>query len=139
MEDKVKARIQETCPDVMELKFGCELLRSGTTTYQVINPMGWGGNITKCWVNSVPFGDMPIELDKDLVQNGGEFEILGSPITLATVLRAIQKQTKYTSAYMFEAYGKYCPVNAFWNLEHDNYDQQSEECKQFLGTLWGVN
>lgn len=25
-----------------------------------------------------------------------------------------------------------------WNLEHDNYDQQSEECKQFIGSFLGV-
>lgn len=24
---------------------------------------------------------------------------------------------------------------AFEGLEHDNYDQQSEECKQFIGSL----
>lgn len=43
MKDKVKQRIQELVPSVMELRFGCELLRNGETKYQVINPMGWGG------------------------------------------------------------------------------------------------
>ncbi len=28
--------------------------------------------------------------------------------------------------------------SSVWNLEHDNYDDQSEECKQFLGSLLGV-
>jgi hypothetical protein len=34
----------------------------------------------------------------------------------------------------------YCELATLknWNLEHDNYDQQSEECKRFVGSLLGV-
>lgn len=76
----------------------------------------------------------------------GERLVVSDPtITLAVVLRAIGKSTKYTS-YFVDSDGSFhewfAPKGrldlrtvAQWNLEHDNYDQQSEEFKRFLGTL----
>lgn len=74
-----------------------------------------------------------------------------APITLAVVLRAIHKAkengkyegiradgnftTDFGERAAFTADGQ-TPIK--WNLEHDNYNQQSEECKQFIGSLLGV-
>lgn len=136
MIDKTKQRIQELIPEIVELKFGCELLRKGETKYQVINPLGWGANPKKCWINSVPFGDIPLELEKDLVQNGGEFEILGSPITLAVVLRAIGIRPYEVNWYNANVITLVDEGNHFnWNLTKDNYDDQTEETKKFIGSL----
>lgn len=99
MEDKVKTRIKELCPDVMF---------SG-------NPVKW-------------------------------------TITLAVVLRAIRATDKEIERKLAEdnghpnaesqRYSHFVEVlkrnDAFWNLEQDNYDRQSEECKQFIGSLLGV-
>lgn len=71
------------------------------------------------------------------------------PITLAVVLRAIGKTTKETS-YFVDCDGNFhewfAPKGrldlrtvASWKLSLDNYDQQSEECKQFIGSLLDVN
>lgn len=74
-------------------------------------------------------------------------------ITLAVVLRAIEKVMKpdwqinlgttvrdrnnklvWTIQVTHDSGGR----GAEWNLEHDNYDQQSEETRAFIGSLLGV-
>lgn len=70
---------------------------------------------------------------KELVLDAGE------DFGLAVVLRAIENsymargisKAFLTSEQLWTVYG-------LWNLEHDNYDQQIEECKQFIGSLLGV-
>jgi hypothetical protein len=70
-------------------------------------------------------------------------------ITLAVVLRAILKANP--RSYMVDIVGNFWEwtsmdtapkelggIGATWNLEHDNYDQQTEECKRFIGSLLGV-
>ncbi len=71
------------------------------------------------------------------------------PITLAVVLRAIEEATSHTEDLTFITstgiFGSLVGGEAVWekviewNLEHDNYDQQSEETKKFIGNLLGVN
>ncbi len=136
MNDPIKAKIQELCPDVMELKRGTQVYIKDTRTrfegetvvvdYLPIEEVVWydaGRNL-----NSV---------EKSAVK-----EILGSPITLAVVLRAIANYPK--APYAIKSNGSWLGKwgeykNKYnWNLEHDNYDQQSEECKQFIGSLLGV-
>lgn len=69
--------------------------------------------------------------------------------TLAVVLRAIEVIASRSIANIqdgdeaaYEYYHNrerwFWSVVDMWNLEHDNYDQQSEECKQFIGKLLGV-
>ena len=73
-------------------------------------------------------------------------------ITLAVVLRAInngplEKRVAIENDGSFVTYGMeiiegkgtiVTEMGPTWNLEHDNYDQQSEECKQFIGSILGV-
>jgi len=68
------------------------------------------------------------------------------PITLSTVLRAIGNMStgmEYTTVddngkFWTVQKGKIVATTVSWNLEQDNYDAQSEECKQFIGSLLGV-
>lgn len=92
---------------------------------------------------------MPLELEKDLIQNGGEFEILGSPITLPDVLREIGKGNKHVEFRMGISESIFligCDVhpdeNSYihwheWNLKED-YDSQLQPTKDFIGNLLGV-
>lgn len=56
-------------------------------------------------------------------------------LTLAVVLRAIIKSGRETKPDEMSITEH---IVAVWNLEQDTYDQQSEECKQFIGGLLGV-
>jgi hypothetical protein len=134
--DKVKAKIQELCPDVMELREGCQVAAGIHSLPHTIYGYDDEERVFMAYLNK-PF-------PKDLQANsfydcefgiGAEnVEILGSRITLAVVLRAMKKSN--TVQYHWEEMVLDKPHS--WNLEHDNYDQQSEECKQFIGSLLGV-
>lgn len=68
-------------------------------------------------------------------------DIVGFPITLAVVLRAIPKKgktVKINDEGTFFTGVSDEMKSAVWDLKHDNYDQQSEECKQFIGSLLNV-
>lgn len=127
--DKTKQRIQELCPDVMELKFGCEVEYMPKQHKGVY--LGLGADPI---VVAFPWGVQTEELKF--------FKILGSPITLAVVLRAIGKSTPKLNIIMNKGRifipKKNIGAHLAWNLEHDNYDEQSEECKKFIGSLLGV-
>lgn len=112
MTDPIKSKIQELCPDVME----------GETNYRTTT-------------------------------KSGRQEIEGwqqKPLTLAVVLRAIAQATLDAGCpFVVDSAGQIYDVReqdevgylkttrASWNLEK-NYDQQSGECKQFIGSLLGV-
>lgn len=78
-----------------------------------------------------------IEAVPELVPNcsyGGTIKT-ARPITLADVLRAIQKVSDYSAASL----GGFTRdmLNLGWNLTTD-YDGQTAEVKEFLGKLLGV-
>jgi hypothetical protein len=136
----VRAAVIRAVPEIVELKFGCELSRKGQEDsrrpYKVIEDVGFGANDKKCWINSVPFGSMPIELEKDMIENGGEFKIVGRPIRLADVLLAIleppdkkKKEEKWKNLRGFlEPY-------IHWDLRHDDLSLQPEETVAFIHGL----
>lgn len=66
---------------------------------------------------------------------------------LAVVLRAIEKHNRQTSTVhshiAVSVYGEFYDsgekkVLGHWNLEHDDYDKQSDPTKQFISSLLGV-
>ena len=75
----------------------------------------------------------------------GNCEILGKPITLAVVLLAIEKvNTIEKENYCITPNGGICFIGyagrfyhevANWNLSKDNFNDQSEETKTFIGGL----
>lgn len=148
MEDKVKTRIKELVPEVMELKFGCVVEIEYTARHLF-------HHADETFVSNDKYGRWYFlngELGVMKLQEGNEFtfiESLGSPITLAVVLRAIEKAdvglrvelSTYGDELLMGQYekpeqqGYYS--HAYWNLAKD-YDDQSEEAKAFIGKLLGV-
>ena len=73
------------------------------------------------------------------------FKILGKPITLAVVLLALNKAhnegdenycvTPNGWICILGAVGRYYHGKAYWNLSKDNFNDQSEETKSFIGGL----
>lgn len=146
MTDPIKAKIHALCPDVLELKFGCEVRRFQNTAPEVFvmfDTASATGKRVLIWRDAehASFWD---EADN--------LTVLGSPITLAVVLRAIAAEpSKYTcwiDAECFDTphfllqkkrarYKDEQPI-LVWNLEQDNYDAQSQETKDFIGSLLGV-
>jgi len=121
MTDPIKAKIIELCPDVMEYKnvglrkgrWECEC---GATN---------GSIFTAC---------QSCRTEKPKISND---------ITLAVVLRAVEKaRTIEQPVLRVYADGEMVVHEEhrriFWNLAKDNYDEQSQETKDFIGTLLDV-
>src|SRR3990167_3695415 len=133
----VRAKIIELVPEIMELKFGCEVLIGGFTK-------------PHSQVKIVEF--LQSELLFDYIENGHHWrtdkndirEILGSPIGIREVLLAIQNhgnktvdsmelQLSYGTLHLKTKNGGF----AKWNLEKDNLNEQSSETIELLATiLW---
>ena len=61
-------------------------------------------------------------------------EILGNPITLAVIIQAIKKTGYNSTEEWLSVLGKLVDN---WNLAKDNFNDQSEETKTFIGGLLG--
>jgi hypothetical protein len=124
MTDPAKAKIQELCPDVMEYKnvgltkgrWKCEC---GATN---------GSIFTAC---------QSCRMEKP--------KVCGD-ITLAVVLRAIEKLHP-ADWFAVDTLGSIWKggeksgeeeIVGRWNLTEDNYDDQAEETRAFIGSLLGV-
>lgn len=141
--DKVKQKIQSLIPEIMELKFGCELIvLKDTKPYRE-----WNTKVID-FVCDVIYYDDTETLGKCLRKDIKE--ILGRTITLANVLRAIDvhSQTNDIDVAKILYVLPDAPYQAMivvgnivnkWNLSDDNYDHQSQECKDLIGKLLGVN
>lgn len=132
--DKIKAKIQELCPDVMELKFGCEV---------EIDFGSLGGKQSAKVVSTQFAPKLLVQFQEDVI-NAYEYKILGSPITIAVVLRAIPVAylTRGDNGQVFIKIRDvaYRPNDGGceWNLLK-NYDDQTKETQQCIGQLLGVN
>ena len=110
-EETIK-RIQELVPSVMEIEEGC-IIRGGG----IIMAEG-------CVYWNTPEGVFAYD-------NADGFEdedVLGKPITLAVVLRAVKPKidmNTYVISSLLED----------WNLSKDNFNDQSDETKTFVGEL----
>jgi len=135
-EETIK-RIQELVPSVMALEFGCEVLAQ-----EKYSPVGFLMPMTVLSVN-----ESVREIDTTLY-TGLSYDdiitILGKPITLAIVLLAITeyKELQMTFAEaekedMGDDWGRimYGFRDMNWNLSKDNFNDQSEETKTFIGNL----
>jgi hypothetical protein len=125
--EKLKQVIQQANPEIMELKFGCEvkLIVRGDSGFiieklpseakQAYIYWNWGSSEAR-----VLFED--------------DFKILGRSIRLADVLLAIPdragEQISCNQNAVFMK-GKEC-LWVKWNLKDDDLDHQSEDTKKFL-------
>lgn len=109
--EQLKAVIQTANPEIMELKFGCEL--EGGVTFISVNPKT---------------NEYYILAGNKILKRNEYRKILGRPIRLADVLLAstLEWSNIYEDRYLLMNLLK------LWNLKDDNLDHQSEETKQFL-------
>ena len=147
-EETIK-RIQELVPSVMALELGCEVKQCGIT-YMIrvdnpkvhICPNGSIGNLLIADKTSLVNYPLFDNLNKeDLI-----IEILGNPITLAVVLRALDESKNRSFVYCIEikkwvetesnnAVRLFYIIATSWNLSKDNFNDQSEETKTYIGDL----
>ena len=162
--DKVKARIAELCPDIMELKFGCEVeldtslftgkeeARACLRSKAIVIAYDKGGYNGQDYDDDHAnfysedwgiYGDAD-GLNLENPEDEEYVKVLGSPITLAVVLRAIPHLKPLDDRNIVvgqaESTGnrKWMETISRWDLLHDSYDLQSEETKRFVGEIIGV-
>ena len=129
-EETIK-RIQKLVPSVMALEFGCEVMyewENGEKSKMVVV-----GKIGEDFILT----DYQSSFCDDA--NETNFEILGKPITLAVVLRAINQKYIESNDVWFVYDLRQTQLSGMerWNLHKDNFNDQSEETKTFIGGLLG--
>ena len=128
-EETIK-RIQDLVPSIMELEFGCEVFVQNYGVSSIILH------------NRSKFTRVESEYPLDIIGYcGHEYltnfneehitKILGKPITLAVVLLAIEAKMN------MKAGNRGGELIELWNLSKDNFNDQSEETKSFIGGLLG--
>jgi hypothetical protein len=149
MKDKLEA-IRQACieanPEIVELKFGCEIEWKGERafltgdTYVLGDVAGGSAVQKKFWV-----ANRSIRGVDSFREGNGDWGIIGRPIRLCDVLLAIDKSV-VKEAYSFKMYANgYMWLenipdggtrqDAIYNLRADDLTQQSEECISFLYEL----
>ena len=123
-EETIK-RIQSLVPSVMELVLKCsECDGDGFTDgHDIPQSHSEDGECLSC----------PVKVDCDICRGTG---ILGKPITLAVVLRAIEESKNVWVG--FELRETQLSVLEDWNLSKDNFNDQSEETKTFISNLLDI-
>jgi hypothetical protein len=133
--DQLKKVIQKANPEIMELKFGCEVIH-GMAKWKVVATIPGKTSVL------ITNGD-----EQDWFQQDTEKRyILGRPIRLTDVLLAIDRRKLWNETMKKELNylefdievekfwigHKITHKSCLWNLKDDNLDHQSEETKQFL-------
>ena len=123
-------KIKELVPSIMELEFGCQgenkLTKQKFFIVKNCNPMGNEDADITMFSNDSLYLYEGYSKDKDIT-------ILGKPITLVVVLRAIdESRNVYTG---FELINQKLTLLVDWKLEKDNFNDQSEETKTYIGDL----
>ena len=135
-------RIQELVPSVMELKEGCRIIRNGTREnpqnilYKVLENRGLMTGISmhdtsynKLICYDYTFETLETFRSEDKKENPIENStILGKPITIAVILLALKSEIEIRAYIVSE-------LLEVWNLSKDNFNDQSEETKTFIGEL----
>lgn len=127
--DKIKKRIQVLCPDVMDT-----MLFEGGKGWQFGHKTSQG----YYWKGPYP------TKEKAHMAAIADGKFAEKDITIAVVLRAIENhlRTKFESQPNADLLSNF--QEGLWTLTKDllhkwnlkvDYDQQSEECKQFIGSL----
>ena len=137
-EETIK-RIQELVPSVMELEFGCVVETNIFPSYPChfrLCYKTWKSDILVCENNE----------EGQALLSMSDCTILGKPITLAVVFQAIhatmclrqQSYNKQETAKELVDYFATFEDDVYgprWNLSKDNFNDQSEETKTFIGGL----
>jgi len=161
-EETIK-RIQELT-NGMALEFGCEVIDLGhlfmgcsdphtMTLLSYDNPAEY--DEPEDAVSSFLHyrGNPDVKIPSQNLFDDKKYKILGKPITLAVVLRAVEKFTGSSDDVLYvNSVGLMYKINSNktqkdfvkqfencveWNLSKDNFNDQSEETKMFIGGLLG--
>lgn len=132
---KIKDACIKANPEIMELKFGCEVLMQYSAETQIINTPKNEGKWFGITNYETAFNPEEVK------------EILGRPIRLADVLLAIHaKAPENKTRITLESDGQFIQrldngsftepwARSNWNLKDDNLEHQSEECINFIAEL----
>lgn len=134
--EKVREKIISLVPEIVELKFGCEILVHGQSDFRsrVLRVNKNGFSLFRQNRKSIY-----------LPKKSTGYEILGRPITLEDVLRAHCTMFDWFGdrplEYRIGKTGQYEEqVASIYNLWHlgKPLNEQSEECVEFIGKVLGV-
>lgn len=136
--EELRKKIIKVCPDILDLKFGCQV----TVDFDKDNKQKGWFFIDKD-KEKILFYDENTDSCKHLW--GTKFKIIGRPIQLSDILRAINKKLVpiNDSYYITDDGGIHklkcsddegCEYCSEWNLEKP-YNEQSEETIKFLYNL----
>ena len=157
--NKLKEVIQKANPEIMELKFGCEVnvpliaKRTGSKEYKG-TIAGYNGTSYLIQFGGHKMIEQGIEdtteenfhsiFSEKLVRDKTKLykcnawkleklEILGRPIRLADVLLVLNKDLRLKKLSWFLLNKKeFEKIDVRWSLRQDNLDNQSDEVKEFL-------
>lgn len=126
----IKDRVREVCPEIMKLKFGCEILYMPKERTDIFLN---GGEIFNVWNSSIG----------SFTEESKFYKILGSPIGLAEILRTIDESSIVIEAKTGQ-FGEETPegvlVGGFpiWNLEK-TLDEQDTQTVEFIASILGYD
>jgi hypothetical protein len=124
--EKVRARIIELIPEIVELKFGCKVIYDEDDTYICLFKEHYYSLKERC----------------SAIVSKEYLNVIGRDITLSDVLRALNKSDKahcveVNTGGLFKDKGYYHKERAVWNLKA-SYDNQSDELYDWLAEILGV-
>lgn len=141
--EKVRAKVIEAVPDIMRLGFGCRVERYAGITDTVVR-IGTGDHYPFRVMIYRPERDGHVtifdyECNKDEVE---AWKVIGRPITLADVLRAIEKEKrggrlKSPNLKRLSEFSDVLTLIDLWNLALSLNDQEPEVI-EFIGKVLGV-
>jgi len=136
---QLEAKIQEAVPEIMKLKFGCRVDAKDRRGH--IHSAMWDKKFNEKNLSSFNFTheeELRMETVFVDVKKGDNYKILGRPITLEDVLRAVEKELEDSEDFYVHYNGNMfvnpTNVKAEWKLNTPLQDQ-SEETIDFLHTL----
>jgi len=126
MLEKLRKKIIEAVPEIVELKFGCEVKMGTKQVFIVVGMMPNGDPITVKKEGAYDSTKQGADVEKI----DGKIEIIGRHIRLADVLYA-------TLSLVVDGKGRKrrTDIVEMWNLKDDNLDHQSPETILFLDNL----
>ena len=122
--DTTIKRIQELVPSVMALEEGCVIKDFWKRKLEILAVYSIKGESDV--YDYVFRGEEEVSVERSPI---GNWEILGKPITLSIALMAIEAKMNMKSG------NRGGELIMLWNLSKDNFNDQSDETKTFIGEL----
>lgn len=140
----IREAVIKAVPEILELKFGCEIFREGAQKKEFICGM-FSDKVALVRVDELGTW-MPFEIPMPPASQ--EWIVIGRPIRLADVMIAwAKRRADLVASPSFQKEGLCCLVPApgcecpiapgytYWNLRKDSLEDQSEETIEFLYKL----